>query len=225
MIDRKENELINCKLRTLYKQYQEEFLDVWEATRRTDTTVSRPYRLNEFGIVDVSRYDAEGGILFVGKELNGWKDEDLRAGWSFLHWIQSIASAQRFPKTASVNMWYNIGRWAMLLVKPQESLSYLAACKTEALAQIGTIAYTNINKVWGYARADGGFNTLARNDLVLSVLRREIEIIAPKIIVCCGTAAYVKRAIPNYKGVLIGMPHPAARMGKIKMLEQLRGQL
>lgn len=224
-MDRKENELINCKLRTLYKQYQEEFIDLWEATRRTEAPVSRPYRLNEFGIVDVSRYDADGGILFVGKELNGWKDEDLRAGWSFLNWIQSIASVQRFPKTASVNMWYNIGRWATLLAKPQESLSYLAACKTEALSQIGTIAYTNVNKVWGNARADGGFNTLAKNDLVLSVLKLEIEIIAPKIIVCCGTAAYVKKAIPNYTGILIEMPHPAARMGKIKMLEHLRGQL
>lgn len=224
-MDIKENELINCKLRTLYKQYQEEFLDIWEKTRYTETPVSRPYRLNEFGIVDVSRYDADSGILFVGKELNGWKDEDLRAGWSFLSWMQSIAQTQRFPNTASVNMWYNIGRWAMLLAKPQESLSSIAACKAEALSQIGTIAYTNVNKVWGNARADSGFNSLANNDLVLSILKREIEIINPKVIVCCGTAAYVKRAIPNYAGILIEMPHPAARMGKIKMLEQLQGQL
>lgn len=224
-MDIKENELINCKLRTLYKQYQEEFLDIWEKIRYTETPVSRPYRLNEFGIVDVSRYDTDSGILFVGKELNGWKDEDLRAGWSFLSWMQSITRKQHFPNTASVNMWYNIGRWAMLLAKPQESLSSIAACKAEALSQIGTIAYTNVNKVWGNTRADSGFNSLANNDLVLSILKREIEIINPKVIVCCGTVAYVKRAIPNYAGIFIEMPHPAARMGKIKMLEQLRGQL
>ena len=225
MTERIENETINAQLQALYRRHEEEFLDLWEEARKETDPRPRPLGLNAFGIIDPQRYDGENGVLFVGRELNGWKDEDLRQGCVFLTWMRDIARSGVFPKGATPNMWYHIGRWAMLLNEPETELSVIASRKASALHQIGTIAFTNVNKVWGNSRADKAFYKLAEQKAVLSVLREEIGIIAPKTIVCCGTDWLVKKAAPDYTGRVIVMPHPGARKSTMGMLTQLKTQL
>ena len=66
-------------------------------------------------------------------------------------------------------------------------------------------------------------------DLLYDVLREEIEIIKPKIIMCCGTW-YVVNYHLNCEELekngckVLCMPHPAARKSSLKMLEDLRKQ-
>ena len=225
MIDQTENKRINSELQKVYKEQEEAFLDLWEASRKETDPKPRPFGVNVFGIIDPQRYDTDNGVLFIGKELNGWKDEDLREGCVFLTWMRDIAQTGVFPKGATPNMWYHIGRWAMLLSEPEAELSALASCKASALQQIGTIAFTNVNKVWGKNHVDKAFYKLAEDERALSLLRREIEILRPKTIVCCGTGWLVERVVPDYSGRLITMPHPGARKSTLGMLAQLREQL
>jgi len=223
MIDQKQNESLNGRLNRLYRESEKLFLDHWQ--KAGENRYPQPVGINTFGIIDPMQYDTDNGVLFVGRELNGWKDEDLQAGWTFCRWMRQIALTGKFPQKSVPNMWYNIGRWAMLIEQPDSDLQSLAGCKGEALAALGRVAFTNVNKVWGGGRADTTYYRLAEDRDVLSVLREEIMILKPKLIICCGTESPVKKALSDDAGRLIGMPHPAARMGTVKMLARLQTAL
>ena len=222
MIDAKENELRNSMLDSqVYKMYTPELLVAWaEAFGKKP-----PARVNLFGIVDAERYDPEVGILFIGRETNGWKNEDFSDGNWFRQWLCHMTQCCGRNMDFTRNMWYNIGRWVMLLREPQADIELLAALKSEALPAIGTIAFTNINKVRGKEQCGEEFWALAKNPTVGMVLRREIEILQPKIIVCCGTKWIFDQHMPDYPGKVIDMPHPGARKNKQKMLLRLREQI
>lgn len=118
-------------------------------------------------------------------------------------------------------MWYNIGRWAMLLDNPKCDPEQIRLSKSEALKAIGTIAFTNINKVRGNASSKDEYYTLAYMDISGELLRKETEIIKPKVIICCGTYNEVMHHAPQYKNITIRMPHPGARISTKKMLHRL----
>ena len=76
----KTNELLN----ELYQRYTEEFLSAY-----TDAfKVAPPPRINEFGIIDPDRFDSDKRILFIGKETNGWSNEDFEKGILFRDWMR-----------------------------------------------------------------------------------------------------------------------------------------
>lgn len=222
MIDAKENELCNNVLDTqVYKMYAPELLDVW--AKAFDE--KPPARVNLFGIVDVERYDPEVGILFVGRETNGWKDADFSNGNWFRQWLCRMTKCCGPNMDFTRNMWYNIGRWAMLLQNPDADIAQLAALKSEALPAIGSIAFTNINKVRGEAQSGKKFWKLAQDAVTGQVLRKEIAILQPKIVVCCGTKWIFDQHVPDYPGKVVDMPHPGARKNKQEMLLRLKAQL
>ena len=222
MIDAKENELCNNVLDTqAYKMYTPELLAAWTSAFKE----TPPARVNLFGIVDVERYDPEVGILFIGRETNDWKDADFCEGKWFRQWLCRMTKCGGRDMDFTRNMWYNIGRWAMLLQNPDADLAQLAALKSEVLPAIGTIAFTNINKVRGKAQCGKKFWTLAKNPITGTVLQREIEILQPKIVVCCGTKWIFDQHVPDYPGKVVDMPHPGARKNKQEMLLRLKAQL
>ena len=93
MIDVKENELLNAKLDTLYKKYTSDFLDEWEKSFSEWIKESKeevPYRMNEFGIVNIQNYDKDNGVLFVAKETNNWENKDFKSGCLFRGWLSNI---------------------------------------------------------------------------------------------------------------------------------------
>ena len=59
----------------------------------------------------------------------------------------------------------------------------------------------------------------------INLLRREVEIIKPQMIVCCGTYDTVVKSLHDYEGQIIKMPHPGARKKKTKMLYELLRQI
>lgn len=221
MIDAACNKGINARLSGLYEAYRASCLAAYtEAFRDPDP----PPRINEFGIIDESRYDAGRGVLFVAKETNGWSNEDYAAGVLFRTWLRDMAThglsghAKRHPV-----MWYNIGRWAALLDDPSQNAEELAHEKT--VDKIGTLAFTNINKVRGGNRSANSYWSLACAPVTGELLRMELTILRPKAIVCCGTRREFLYHVPDFHGLVIHMPHPGARICTKAMLEQLAAQL
>lgn len=122
-------------------------------------------------------------------------------------------------------MWYNIGRWASLLNNPSQSIPALAEAKSEVIEKIGTVAFTNINKVRGKEQAKNEYASLAYHDMSGMLLREELSIIQPKMVVCCGTYYEFAYHVKDFNGPAIAMPHSGARKNTITMLEQLRASL
>lgn len=225
MIDEKKNAEMNERLRSEYQSAAAAFLSEWA---KAFAGKIPPCRINEFGIIDESRYDTDNGVLFICKETNGWKNEDYEAGTLFRGWMEGITRnglggedhISRHP-----NMWYQIGRWAVLIKNPSVPLAEIAEMKSAAVAAIGGIAFTNINKVRGEKTSKREYRQLAKSPIAGDILRREAAIIRPSLVVCCGTYHLAADILPEYAGRMIAMPHPGARKGTIQMLSELRSQL
>lgn len=221
MINSEINRDINKRLSELYLNYSDAYLKAYTEAFKDDTP---PPRINEFGIIDITKYDADKGILFVAKETNNWSNEDFIKGVFFRDWMYGISTegvtgkghVQKHP-----TMWYNLGRWAMLLSNPELDLEYIKSCKSEALKAIGTVAFTNINKARGRNQSKEEYFSLAYSAISGEILRKELEIIKPKVIVCCGTYNEVIHHAPDYQHIAIRMPHPGARMSTLKMLNKI----
>lgn len=224
VINAKDNAVKNARLAALYKKNTEEFLFAWSKAFMQPP----PCRMNEFGIIDIHRYDADNGILFIGRETNGWSDEDYVDGCLFRRWMRDIAQnglegrghIKRHP-----NMWYNIGRWAIFLKSPRQSIDDIIYVKDEAIRALGTIAFTNVNKIRGKSAIGKEYQKLIKTDIVKKLIQEEVAIIKPKVIVCCGTWNQVAPLLSEYDGKILDMPHPGARTSTRTMLQKLKEQL
>ena len=212
-------------MRAEYCKATTEFLEEYVKAFKDDLAACR---INEFGIIDESRYDADNGILFVCRETNGWSNKDYESGCLFRRWMQNISQngleGQGHIKKHP-NMWYNIGRWYTLIEDPAIPLDKVASMKRSAINAIANIAFTNVNKVRGRQNSGKDYAQLACSQIAGDLLQREIEIINPKTIVCCGTSDVVLNRISEYSGRVIIMPHAGARKGTVKMLTDLYRQL
>ena len=99
------------------------------------------------------------------------------------------------------------------------------AVSTSAINAIGSIAFTNINKVRGKEASKKEYHQLANTSVAVNLMKKEIEIINPKTIVCCGTARFVLPLLKDFSGRVIIMPHSGARKNTIRMLESLKEEL
>jgi len=223
-INAKDNALTNARLTALYEENTAEFLREWSEAFGEKP----PYRMNDFGIIDIHRYNTANGILFIGRETNGWSDEDFESDCLFRSWMHDISQnglEGRGHIKKHPNMWYNIGRWAMLLQSPDTPIDDLAHAKDEAISALGTIAFTNINKVRGRNAIGKEYNRLAYAEVAHRLIREEVAIIKPKIIVCCGTWRPVADILSDYDGHIFFMPHPGARKSTKDMLQDLKKQI
>ena len=223
-IDQEQNENTNKLLDELYAQHTPKFLNAWSAAFDEPA----PCRINTFGIIDTARYPTENGILFIGRETNGWDDKDYQSGHLFREWLCDISQKgirDRGEVSKHPNMWYNIGRWALMLQSPEIPIEILADIKEEAVTALGAVAFTNVNKVRGKSNAGTAYYKLAQTDLAKELLQKEVEIIRPKLIVTCGTYHVARDILSDYPGKIISMCHPAARKSKKSMLQELQKQI
>ncbi len=228
MMSAEKNQKINEALNRLYAEKTEAFLNEWKKHYGSDAV---PNRINEFGIVDEEKYDAENGILFIAKETNGW---DFSEGVTFLTWLKDIAIKKDFPLDGIARKhpqtWYNIARWTKLIQNPETDPNELICLKKDALPALRSIAFTNISKVGGGSTSKDAFWSLVESmreedSVVFEILKKEIEIIVPKYIVLCGIQKDVLYCI-EHSAKVIEMPHPSARtISKEAMLSMLRSQL
>lgn len=221
MVDPNVNHHINARLSEVYMRYTNKYLASYIEVFQDNNP---PCRINEFGIIDEEQYDHENGILVIAKETDGWSNEDFANGLLFRDWLNDVVHnglhdhARRHPV-----MWYNIARWVSYIVNPKQPIHNLA--DQYPIPEIGKVAYTNINKVRGDTQSGIQYWRLANSDVSGELLREEIAILQPKIILCCGTYSEFTHHIPHFEGTTIKMPHPGARKSKLGMLESLTSQL
>ncbi len=231
MIDLKRNKEINEELRKLYKANTDEFLKEYKKAFTRDE--NPPKRINEFGIIDEENYDTDNGILVIAKETNGWDNEEFEKGELFRTWMQDISRygiKGRGHVSSHPTMWYNILRWIKTIQNPEMPTEEIACLKEYGVETLGTIAFTNINKVRGNTAAKKAYHQIAKTQVARRVLEEEIGIIKPKVILCCGTGYYFDKYIKNEeieknRCKVIYMPHPAARKNKEKMIDDLKSKL
>ena len=226
MVNKDKNRVINSQLKALYKEYTDEFLEVYSRAYECD----RPCKINEFGIVDIDTYDADNGVLFVSKESNGWSDDDFRRDYSYRLWLYEIVhnglSAAKEHTKRNPLFLYNLGRWSAVIHDRSNSISELCFKKSEVLPYISRIAYTNINKVKGENVSGRQYSEISKSDVAQMVIKKEIEIISPKIIVCCGTYETLKDyGINEFDSKAVKMPHLSCRKNIGKLLNCLQEQL
>ena len=230
MIDIEKNKEINKKLSELYVEYSQDFLSVYTDAFEDSEP---PCRINEFGIIDEERFDADNGVLVIAKETNKWHNWEFERNIFFRDWMSDITKtglADRGHITKHPIMWYNMGRWLKAIENPSANIDDIAWLKSEAISQLGTMAFTNINKVRGGSSSRNQYAKVAYSEIVGTVLREEIEIIQPKIIMCCGTWRvfnyHLNCEVLEKAGCkVLCMPHPAARKGSKEMIEDLIKQL
>lgn len=209
---------INDELQKLYEENSAELIKLWSNHFKSKAFP----KIGTFGIVDPENYDTDNGILFIAKETRGEVTD-------FLLWLNTMATKfetlEDKDRTKHPQIWYNIGRWAKFINNPKIDKKMLLAEKQTALEGLKTIAFTNINKVYGKSSSQKEFWKLANVPIVQTVLQREIETISPRIIVLCGNG--LRDTLKNIKtdAIIIEMPHPSARCSKEKMLNQLESQL
>lgn len=220
------NQAINKELSRLYLESSDLLINSW----KTATQESPPERINEFGIVDEERYDTDNGILFICKETNAWDDEDFRNKLFFRNWMNGI-TRNGMPEGHHIHkhpqMWYNIGRWIRMIHDPEENVEALSMRREDIIQEIGVIAFTNVNKVRGSAYAGKSFDIVLNHPEPWKVIQKELEILKPKVVVCCGRGIHMlfMRNVVGFSGKLIDMPHPGARKKTQSMLLDLKEQL
>jgi len=193
-------------------------LQIWEKHYKE----CNPNALCTFGIVDVDHYDADNGILIIGKETRNWQP-------GFHDWLYTMATEnenlKKKDETKYPLIWYNLGRWAKYIHNQNLDKQGLLSEKKKALAGLQYIAFTNVNKVYGGSSSKKEFWNLIEEDLVQEILQEEIRIISPRIIVVCGEGMrnYLKSSTNHAQ--IIEMPHPSARRSKEELLAQLESQL
>lgn len=221
MIDVAENYRINARLSELYIEFSPRYLEAYiDAFRDNDP----PMRINEFGIIDETCYDRDKGILIVAKETDGWSNEDYANGLLFRKWMhQNTQTGLSGHAKKHPTMWYNLSRWVSFINNQEQSMHTLAEQYT--IEPIGTVAYTNMNKVRGGIQSKKEFYKIAQAGISGEILQCELDILQPKIIVCCGTYGVFQKHNLRHDAVVVEMPHPGAYKSKIGLLEILKSQL
>ncbi|WP_308749133.1 hypothetical protein [uncultured Anaerococcus sp.] len=170
------------------------------------------------GIVDENEYlSSKYKILYVMKEVNGGKDWDLR---EFLY------EGGR-PQT-----WDNVARWTQGILNLDKEYSWEELLKDNEkrretyLKKIGSI---NLKKTGGgHTSVDKEISKAAWENK--EIIKNQIEVYNPDIIICCGTAEdFVKSAldpkeinwtmtqrgvkyIKDKEKIILSFAHPEARI-------------
>lgn len=220
----------NEALKKLYAEKTADFLTEYEKTFEQPP----PSRINEFGIIDEENYD---DILVILRETRGWSDPDFENNYTFLQFVFDIKTFGKKMNKGRVgsekinfNMWYNLARWILAVENPSTPTKEISAMiGDEALKPLEKAAFTNINKVRGGKQADKKYWKMANSEVAIQTIKKEIEILSPKIIICCGTARslgdeFISELKKNHCKV-IDMWHPAAIKSKLAMIDEVKRQM
>ena len=164
------------------------------------------------GIIDEARFEkANQRILFVLRETNDFEGGDLR---SFLN------------KTLKWQLWHTVGRWAYGILNDFPDY-HECDDRHKIHDAITQVAVINLKKITGRGVSDlDEINETAHRDK--EFIRREVDIIDPKVIVACGTRGHLvwlfalddlprqdKLALSYSKnGLYLFTRHPARIRGK-----------
>lgn len=221
MKDPKQNAEIS---RQLHELYQKAGPELRKAFREANNGREAPGMI-EYGIVDENAYDAQNGILIVLKEANDWSAEDFRKRVTYTEYVRDLIDEEH-PRSA---MWYNLGRWVSVIRKPDRPTDEVAELYEDAVQELRSVAFTNVNKVTGGASVKKAYYKMAQSKAALDTLREEIRILDPKIVLFCGTAWLLGAdGLDQLRAEgrkVLDMWHPGAFKSKAMMIDAVKQQL
>lgn len=156
----------------MIEKIQNDIFDEWRKKRKN---------IIPDGIVNIKIYSkAKIKVLYLLKEVNGGKD------WNLRDYLNNNAS--RFQT------WNNIARWQYAIENFQEDNLWSKVQNVNEefrKEQVRKIAVINLKKVPGTEKSKmAEIRKFAWNDREL--LKRQISLCEPDIVVCCGTGEIVK---------------------------------
>lgn len=176
----------------------------------------------EDGVPDEAQYTAAAyRIMYVLKEVNGG------SGWSLCDHLRSGGRNQEHDAT-----WDNIARWTEGIFRLPEEIPWSEMkenCWTRREKMLPKICAINVKKTsGGYVSKGREIYAAAVNNA--DILRQQLELYAPDIVICCGTEeAFIdacfsdkqvdwkmtKRGVWYFRSgtlLVISFSHPAARV-------------
>lgn len=232
----------NEKIYDLLEKYRKELISA------DASSIIVPNGICYDGIVNEDLFEKSNKVLFLLKETNGEdKDRDSQEGyedWNYRNWLEfqqhKNLEEPSYGKRNFYRTFYNVGMWSDLLNGNVE-LSFQEYMKSGGLAeenlrfQLGKVALVNLKKTWGGASTQWkALKNYLKNDSVRDVLRTQVSIIEPEIIICGSSEVYdfakeifgvnLQRTIDTskkkirvfeYQGIkFIEFYHPACRKGR-----------
>lgn len=137
-------------------------------------------------------------LLFLLKEANDGRDSSRKDKPDFSEGFDFIAHARREAKAQSGRKpthWDNLCYWAKAYQDAvQKDPHYFYDTSVQNCGGLlGEISLVNIKKAPGARVTDGDkFIHTVTNPVCAALVRNEISLIAPKVVVCCGTYEYAK---------------------------------
>lgn len=156
------------------------------------------------GIVDENQYlSLKYKILYVMKEVNGGKDWDLR---EFLY------------DGGRSQTWDNVARWTQGILNLDKEYSWEELSKDNEdrrLTYLKKIGSINLKKNGGgYTSVDKEISKAARENR--EIIKKQIELYDPDIIICCGTAGAFVNSVLDPKEIKWSMTQRGVEYIKYK---------
>lgn len=179
-------------------------------------------KIIEDGVSDEEEYiSAAFRIMYVLKEVNGG------SGWSLCEHLRNGGRQQRHDAT-----WDNIARWTEGILHLDREIPWSELeenCESRRSRMLRKICAINVKKTSGGCVSDEKeIYEFARNDA--DILKKQMEIYAPDIVICCGTTGALTDACFSDKKIewkmttrgvgyfikgkmrVVSFSHPAARV-------------
>lgn len=164
-----------------YKSELKKIIDAYEKIYCERTS----YLITD-GIVDTEQYE---GILFLLKEA--YSTEEKKDTWDLCKWLAAVKP---------IRLWNHVAKWVRGLCnttvdRVEPYVRWIT--EEEGREALRKIAVINVKKIDGKSGSD-------RDDLMgfveanAELLRREIELVQPKIIVCGNTFEYLQKIFGIY---------------------------
>lgn len=151
----------------------------------------------------VKEGDNPPAILFLLKEPNDGRNSSKKQSvspndrFSFVEAMREESKAQHNSEPLK---WKNLCYWSKAYYDAVErtphSFNHPSVQKCGSL--LGEIAFVNIKKVAGAERITEEFDKTVNNSKLQELIRNEVNMIAPQIVICCGTYNYAIESI--FKG-------------------------
>jgi hypothetical protein len=201
-------------------------VDLWQEWR------ARPPHANESfitdGIIDPQRWArAPRRVMFLLKEA--YDRSPSRQGFDLPEWLRTA------PEPRKGQTWKNAGRWAYLLQRVEPGHIPEPPSEEEGFEALLGAAIVNVKKSGGRSRSDAeDIARYAQDDSDL--LRRQVEGIAPDVVVTGGTWAAAQSILGGSSFVmhrchrskelglfLLNFWHPAAQLHRMALYYALGG--
>ena len=149
------------------------------------------------GLVNESKF---GGILFLLKEAvqssieYDHKDKIINDTFDLISTAQTEALNQSQETYSGDLHWKELCEWIEVYKKPKTSFKHLK----DHGGNLAEIALVNIKKIAGLSKTNPKvIYSIVNNETYANILKKEIELINPQIVICCGTFDYAKILYPT----------------------------